>query len=260
MQWDIEKGFPPNDFFRMVHPGLDGLVENKLGTNVHSAYSRAGGISQEIATRTGLLPGTSVCCANGDGNIPLSCLNIDREGIGALILGTSSVLMFLTKKPVFVGGSMGVVNSVLLPGYYGHVFGQSAAGDALAWYMENLLPHRYYLEAAANGISIYTLMDNKISQIAPGQNGLVGLDWYNGCRSLLMDSRLSAALIGINMHTRPEDIYRSIIESMAFGFRKILNTCKENGIVLNCIRACGGLARRKSCFDANLCRRSRHPH
>lgn len=56
MQWDIEKGFPPNDFFRMVHPGLDGLVENKLGTNVHSAYSRAGGISQEIATRTGLLP------------------------------------------------------------------------------------------------------------------------------------------------------------------------------------------------------------
>lgn len=253
LQWDIDEGYPPNEYFKRVDPRLDGLIENKIGTEVHSSYEAAGSLTKEMAKKTGLLEGTPVCNDNGDGNIPLSCLHINREGLGALTLGTSCVLMFLTKKAVYIPGSMGLVNNVLLPGYYGHVFGQSAAGDALAWYMENLLPYKYHLQAQEAGLSSFEFMNRKLSVMQPGENGLVALDWYNGCRSMLMDATLSSALVGLTIATRPEDVYRAIVESIAFGLRNMLEGCDRKGVQLDKIHACGGIARKNPVIMQILC-------
>lgn len=242
MQWDKTEGFPPNEFFRTVHPGLDGLIDEKIGRDVQNVYERAGVLLKEVAEKTGLRPGISVCCNNGDGNTPLNCLQIHREGVGALILGTSSVLMFLTKEKKLVKGCVGAVDSALLPGYYGHVFGQSAAGDALAWYMDNMLPHRYWLEAEKEGCSVYAYMDRKIAAVPAGSGGVVALDWFNGCRSLLMNARLSSVLAGVDLRTKPEEIYRAIIEALAFGYRNMLDACAGEGIYFDCLRVCGGFA------------------
>lgn len=242
LQWDPAEGFPPDDFFTAVHPGLAGLVDEKLGCGVMSAYAWAGGLLPTVAERTGLKAGTSVCCCNGDGNTPLNCLGIDRPGIGALILGTSSVLMFLTEEAWLVKGCVGMVDSVLRPGYYGHVFGQSSAGDALSWYMEDLLPHRYFIEAEARGISVYALMGEKLRGLDPARGDVVALDWFNGCRSLQMNADLTSAIAGLSLRTKPEEIYRALIEALAFGYRRILDACADKGIALERLRVCGGLA------------------
>ena len=46
---------------------------------------------------------------------------------------------------------------------------------------------------------------------------MIALDWWNGCRSVLMDSDLGGCLFGMTLQTRPEEIYRALMEGIAFG-------------------------------------------
>lgn len=75
----------------------------------------------------------------------------------------------------------------------------------------------------------------------PGQSGLVALDWWNGNRTVLVDANLSGVIAGITLSTKPEEIYRALLESTAFGTRKILETFENAGIEINDLFACGGL-------------------
>jgi sugar (pentulose or hexulose) kinase len=52
-----------------------------------------------------------------------------------------------------------------------------------------------------------------------GQSGLIALDWHNGNRSVLVDHELSGLILGLTLGTRPEHIYRALIEATAFGTR-----------------------------------------
>ena len=54
---------------------------------------------------------------------------------------------------------------------------------------------------------------------AVGEHGLVALDWHSGNRSVLVDHELSGLIVGLTLATRPEDIYRALIEATAFGTR-----------------------------------------
>ena len=128
-------------------------------------------------------------------------------------------------------GITGVVRDGILPGLYGYEAGQTAVGDMLAWFVDTLAPDRGYegLEQAAAGI-------------APGATGLVSLDWWNGNRTILADADLTGAIFGLAMQSTPEQIYRALMESIAFGNRRILENFEEHGLSLNEIVACGGIA------------------
>jgi L-ribulokinase len=76
----------------------------------------------------------------------------------------------------------------------------------------------------------------------PGKSGLLALDWWNGNKTPFVDAGLSGILVGCTMATRPEDIYRALIEATGFGTRTIMDTFEEAGVEINEIRACGGIA------------------
>ena len=78
--------------------------------------------------------------------------------------------------------------------------------------------------------------------IGPGASGLVALDWWNGNRTILADADLSGALFGLTLQTTREQIYRALLESIAFGNRRIIENFEEHGLTLNEIVACGGIA------------------
>jgi L-ribulokinase len=85
------------------------------------------------------------------------------------------------------------------------------------------------------------LLEEKAAKLKPGESGLLALDWWNGNRSVLVDVDLTGLLIGATLATKPEEIYRTLIEATAFGTRVIVDTFQLNGVPVNELVACGGL-------------------
>ena len=116
----------------------------------------------------------------------------------------------------------GYVDDGILPGFIGYEAGQSCVGDHFAWFVENCVPAAYQEEAKARGIDIHQLLEEKAAQLKPGESGLLALDWWNGNRSVLVDVDLTGLLIGQTLATKPEEIYRALIEATAYGTRVII--------------------------------------
>ena len=90
-------------------------------------------------------------------------------------------------------------------------------------------------------MDIHALLEEKAALLKPGESGLLALDWWNGNRSVLVDVDLTGLLLGMTLQTRPEEIYRALIEATAYGTRVIIETFIENGVPIHELIATGGL-------------------
>jgi L-ribulokinase len=160
-----------------------------------------------------------------------------------MIMGTSTCHMLMSEQEVFVRGISGVVEGGIAPGLYGYEAGQAAVGDIFAWFVEHCVPSEYTKEAEARNLSIHDLLSEKASASLPGQSGLLALDWWNGNRTPLVDADLSGLFIGCTLTSKPEEMYRALIESTAFGTRWIIETFEIQGLAVNSIVAGGGLVK-----------------
>jgi L-ribulokinase len=77
--------------------------------------------------------------------------------------------------------------------------------------------------------------------LRPGASGLLALDWWNGNRSVLVDTDLRGLLVGMTLATTAPEIYRALIEATAFGTRVIVEAFERAGLPVGAIVACGGL-------------------
>ena len=159
-----------------------------------------------------------------------------------LVLGTSSVMIGLGEFPFSKEGVVGGVRDAIVPGYYAYESGLAAVGDLFAWFTEHLVPASYAEEAGKRGISLHTLLGEKASDIGPGRSGLLALDWWSGNKTPFVDGSLKGALIGMSLNTKPEEIYRSLIEATACGTRRILELYENNGIQVREIICSGGIS------------------
>jgi L-ribulokinase len=90
----------------------------------------------------------------------------------------------------------------------------------------------------------YEELEDQAASIGPGETGLTALDWWNGNRSILADADLSGAILGLTLATGRGEIYRALLESIAFGNRRIVDNFVEHGLPIEEIVACGGIAER----------------
>jgi L-ribulokinase len=58
---------------------------------------------------------------------------------------------------------------------------------------------------------------------------------------VLVDTDLTGLLVGCTLLTKPEDIYRALLEATAFGTRKIVEAFHGSGVAVEELYACGGL-------------------
>ena len=137
-----------------------------------------------------------------------------------------------------------MVQDGIVPGLWGYEAGQAGVGDLFAWYIEEGIPPYVHAEAKAAGMSLFQWLERHAASVKPGQSGLLALDWWSGCRSVLMDSQLTGMILGHTTSTKPPEIYRGLIEATAFGSRKIIEAFEAGGIAINEIFASGGLAQK----------------
>ena len=242
--WTKEYGFPCNDFFEALDPRLSGIVGTKLPGEICKINDVAGSINENGARLTGLAVGTAVALPIIDAHAAIPALNMVHDGDMTLTIGTSSGYMLNTAKALTVKGICATVGDGLFDGLYTHEAGQSAVGDIFYWFVNNCIPESYEQEARDKGISIHKLLREKAKALRVGESGLLALDWHNGNRSVLDNGDLSGLILGLTLQTRPEEIYRALIESVAFGTRVIFDRFEECGAEITNVCAAGGIAQK----------------
>jgi L-ribulokinase len=238
--WSKSEGFPLETFFNAMDHGLTNVVDEKMKRQITPLGQQAGELTEEVAKWTKLNPGTPVATGILDGHATVPAATVAEPGKMALILGTSFVHMVLSNKEYRVPGMCGMVEDGIIPGLIGYEAGQAGGGDHFAWFMNNAIPEAYEREARKRKISIFQLMEEKAAALKPAEAGLIALDWWNGNRSILADGDLTGLVLGYSLATKPEEIYRALLEATTFGARKIFETFIASGVPINEIIVTGG--------------------
>lgn len=239
--WHKQDGYPSKEYFKALDPRLEDLTDTKLRGEVRPLGSSAGGLTEKMAEMMGLTPGIAVAVGNVDAHAAVPAVGVVTPGKLVMAMGTSICHMLLGTEEKQVEGMCGVVEDGIIPGLYGYEAGQSAVGDIFEWYVEEALP-AYVKEAASEeGIGVHQWLEREAAAYKPGQTGLLALDWWNGNRSVLVDTDLTGLMLGMTLLTKPQEIYRALLEATAFGTRKIVDAFHENGVAVDVLYACGGL-------------------
>lgn len=237
-------GYPPDDYFAALHPKLEDVMNHKLSGPVLTVGERAGDLLPEMADKLGLPRGIAVAVSLIDAHAGLAGCGVTKPGEMLCIVGTSGCHLLLGEEERAVPGICGVVEDGIMPGFFGYEAGQSSVGDAYAWLAEQLLPESYAQSARREGISPHSYLTGLAQKLAPGECGLLALDFWRGNRSILADSDLSGLILGLTPASRAEDIWRTMLEATAFGTRMIIENFIRHGVRVDRFLAAGGISRK----------------
>lgn len=253
-------GLPPNHFFAALDPYLDGMVD-RLFTVTHTADESAGTLSQEWANRLGL--STDVVVGVGAFDCHMGAVGGQIEPYYlSKVMGTSTCDMLVAPHDevgnTLVKGICGQVDGSIIPGMIGMEAGQSAFGDAYAWFKQVLSWPVANLIANSNDISaedkakIANLIDTqlipdlsrKAEALPVTESSELAIDWFNGRRTPDADQTLKGALLGLHLGTDAVRIFRAIVEATCFGAKSIADRFVEQGIPVKGLIGLGGVAKK----------------
>lgn len=233
--------YPSTDFLEALAPGFGGFVADKLDHPIGALGAAAGRLTAEAAAWTGLPEGIAVAVGNVDAHVTAPAAQAVDPGQMVAIMGTSTCHVMSADVLREVPGMCGVVDGGIIAGRWGYEAGQSGVGDIFGWFVDHAVPASYAEAAAAAGESVHEHLTRLAAQQAIGEHGLVALDWHSGNRSVLVDHELSGLVVGLTLATRPEDVYRALLEATAFGTRVIVETFRDSGVPVEEFVVAGGL-------------------
>jgi len=240
--WQEGEGYPPPRLLKALNPRLERLAEQKLAGEICPVGKKLGELNAEWAGRLGLQRGTAVGASVIDAHAGLPGCGITRPGQMMLILGTSSVQAVLSERGYSGEGVLGGVKGGIIPGYYAWESGLAGVGDMLEWFVTNSAPAAYKAKADSEGASLYQYLSARMQDARPGSSGLLAIDWWSGNKTPFVDADLSGLVLGYTMKTKPEEVYRALVEATGFGTRMIMDAFREGGEKIDEIYACGGIA------------------
>jgi len=237
---DAWGGLPSREFLQRLDPALAKL-RDRLYEHAEAADRPAGKLTAEWAEILGVPAGIPVAIGSFDAHYGAVGAGV-TPGTLVKIIGTSTCDIAIAPNSAEVGdvpGICGIVDGSVMPGYFGIEAGQSAVGDLLRWWVDTI---------CEGDDSLHVQLTEEAARLRPGESGLLALDWNNGNRTILVDPRLTGLLIGQTLHTDRAEVYRAIIEATAFGARAIVERLTDNGVPIDRIVNCGGIAEKNPLF------------
>ncbi|MFJ1811363.1 MULTISPECIES: ribulokinase [unclassified Streptomyces] len=235
--------YPSRDYLAALNPDFAGFVSDKLDQPIGELGEPAGTLTAEAAAWTGLPEGITVCVGNVDAHVTAPAAAAVEPGQMVAIMGTSTCHVMSSDQQAEVPGMCGVVDGGILPGLWGYEAGQSGVGDIFGWFVRTGFPASYAQEAAALSRDAHEHLTALAAEQKVGKHGLIALDWHSGNRSVLVDHDLSGVLVGLTLSTRPEDVYRALLEATAFGTRTIIEAFETAGVPVTELVIAGGLTK-----------------
>lgn len=250
-------GYPPNDFFASLDPLLDGFAP-AMPVTTYAADEAAGTLSAEWAARLGL--GTDVV-------IGIGAFDAHMGAVGGQIvpyylskvMGTSTCDMLVAPpeevKDKLVRGICGQVHSSVIPGMIGMEAGQSAFGDAYAWFKKIVSWPLQQAMAQSRDENIRATLQKAMDNVIPALtkaaaalpldvNAELALDWINGRRTPDANQLLKGSITGMNMASDAPRLFRAVVEATCFGARAIVDRFVNQGIPVKGLIGLGGVAKK----------------
>lgn len=199
--------------------------------------SPAGLLSEEWRRRTGIKGEAIVAVAAIDSHVALPAVGAYAPGVLMGALGTSAAYLVLhdADRPT-PAGIEGRAYGAALPGLWCYEAGQPAFGDVLAWFVRTFPRSDDIAENFAH-------FNREAAALAPGQNRLLAIDWWNGNRVPYADKGLRGLIAGFDMSTSAVDIYRALMDSICCGARSIVDRFRTGGVPVERIVLTSGLAK-----------------
>jgi ribulokinase len=199
-----------------------------------------GGLTGEMAERTSLPAGIPVAGGGADAFVGVIGINALKPGTIALITGSSHLQIGITDREIHARGLFGSYPDAILPGLQVIEAGQVSTGSVLRWFTSGFIGREVEAEAARAGVSVYDVLNARASEIAPGSDGCVVLEHWQGNRTPWTDPLSRGVIRGLTLSHTPAHIYRAIMEGVAYGSEAIFRRMKEEGVRIDEVVACGG--------------------
>jgi L-ribulokinase len=253
-------GLPAGEFLARLDPLLDGL-RDRLYTGTWTSDQPAGTLCAEWAERLGLPRGIPVGVGAFDAHMGAVGGGIEPYVLSKVIGTSTCDILVAQAKDLgdrLVRGICGQVDGSVIPGMVGMEAGQSAYGDVYAWFVDllcwpvdHVLPHTGHLapeerEKAREAIreQIYAELTAQAERLEVEETGIVALDWLNGRRTPDANQLLKGALTGLTLGSSAPSVLKALIESTAFGSKRIVERFEEEGVPIKGVIALGGVARK----------------
>ena len=255
-------GLPPNEFFASLDPLLD-CFTSRLFTETYTSDQSAGTISKEWAERLGLPRDVAIGVGAFDAHMGAVGGQIEPYHLSK-VMGTSTCDMLVAPVDevgdTLVAGICGQVNGSIIPGMIGMEAGQSAFGDAYAWFKNiagwatsTLLQQSSLLNEETAKLLQKQISDSLIAELSKAAASLplsdgdeLAIDWLNGRRTPDANQLLKGAISGLNLGTTAPHIFKAIAEATCFGAKAIVERFREQGIPVNGLIGVGGVAKKSA--------------
>jgi L-ribulokinase len=254
------EGLPPDEFFSAIDPLLSGFT-SRLFEETYTADQAVGKLSPEWAERLGL--STEVVIGVGAFDAHMGAVGGQIEPYHlSKVMGTSTCDMLVAPmnevEGKLVQGICGQVPGSVIPGMMGMEAGQSAFGDAYAWFknvllwpLQKLLPGSSIIDADTaarlleeTSSKIISELSRQAALIQPGEDDELAIDWFNGRRTPDANQLLKGAISGLNLGTDAPRIFRAIAEATCFGARSIVDRFNSQGVPVKGLIGIGGVAKK----------------
>jgi L-ribulokinase len=154
-----------------------------------------------------------------------------------------------------VAGICGQVNGSVIPGMAGLEAGQSAFGDAYAWYKNLLLwPIKNILaekqtpetEALISQIedNLIPILSKKANELSLSEKDEFAIDWLNGRRTPNANQLLKGAFFGLDLGSDAVKMFKALVEATCFGAKKIVDQFVNQGVKVEGLIGLGGVAKK----------------
>ena len=253
-------GLPPEEFLGQLHPYLASL-RGKLYDETYTSDIVAGNLSHEWATRLGLTTDTLIAVGTFDAHSGAVGAKIEEHTL-VRVMGTSTCDIIVDTMASVgtktVRGICGQVDGSVIPGFIGLEAGQSAFGDLLAWYKELLLWPTDHLLSSSTILNEtqkeqlrIEISDNLIIKLTEEAEKIplsesipIALDWINGRRTPDANQEIKSAISNLSLGTKAPHLFKSLVNAICFGSKKIVDRFEEEGVKINSIIGIGGVARK----------------
>ncbi len=251
-------GLPPNEFFNSLDPLLN-CFTSRLFSETYTSDKPAGHLSKEWAERLGLSVDVIVGIGAFDAHMGAVGGQIEPYHLSK-VMGTSTCDMLVAPmddvKGKLIKGICGQVEGSIIPGMMGMEAGQSAFGDAYAWFknivawpLENILLQSSLIDAVTAAAlqketteKIISGLSKHAAALPLSENDELAVDWLNGRRTPDANQKLKGIIGGLNLGTGAPAIFKAIVESTCFGAKAIVERFNEEGIPVKGLIGLGGVA------------------
>ena len=217
------------------------IDKNILG-RVYESQEITGRLRPEIARETGLSEDTIVVAGGSDNACAGVGTGVVREGQAFVTLGTSSVVYSHFDHFIEIPEGGLHVCCCAVPGGWHSMGGPMAAGLSVEWFKDRFCQD-LVRKAKEEGISFYDMITDMVEKIPIGSERLIYLPFLMGERTPHMDPLYRGAFLGLNTVHGQAHMMRAIMEGVVFCLADCNDLLKDQGILVNSLRACGGGSR-----------------